>query len=577
MDRIRRSIHNILDIMTTHRASGCIVVLFMSLFVLFLYLEIETYQPHPSILFRICGALADASILTLPLVFLRGKWRYLGAAVPVTVGALVLVNVLYYRNFNDLVPASLYVNNQAGDSLVKESAIESLRWSEVLLLVFGLLPLLWLHGDRKRHMDRCDRRFTFIALVCLAVFGWGVTLFGTLRREIIARPDEKVSISHAFFPVVATDWIRVYNNMNFTGYMVNVIRRSKIKYKELMSGDIVDIQGYLSSKAAGPVYTTDSCSKRNLIFIVVESLASVVLQREDAGVIAPVLTELTKDTTTVYVRRCKVLAGLGRSSDAQFMYNTGLLPLRDDVLVTNYAVNDYPSLAKALRLESVEVIGEDRRMWSHGQTNRSYGFTRLVDNASSGDDRLNQDSAIFAAAEAEIKQMSRPFYIFVSTLSMHDPYTTPTVTRRLDSPSVESNDPRDREYLERVRHFDESLGNFIQFLKDEGIYESTAVVITGDHEIRGTTVSSSLHDDAVPLIILNGKVRGVHVDEATQLDVFPTVMDVMGGKYEYMGVEYTGLGTSVFRRSAGSGVRMPDVRDYEISEMLIRRRCVSTR
>lgn len=199
--------------------------------------------------------------------------------------------------------------------------------------------------------------------------------------------------------------------MNFTGYMANVIRRSKIKYKELTSGDIVDIQGYLSSKAAGPVYTTDSCSKRNLIFIVVESLASVVLQREDAGVIAPVLTELTKDTTTVYVRRCKVLAGLGRSSDAQFMYNTGLLPLRDDVLVTNYAVNDYPSLAKALRLESVEVIGEDRRMWSHGQTNRSYGFTRLVDNASSGDDRLNQDSAIFAAAEAEIKQMSRPFYI----------------------------------------------------------------------------------------------------------------------------------------------------------------------
>lgn len=554
--------------MNRHKSCLGFVVLCVSIFVLFLYLEIETFEPHPSIIFRIAGAFADASIVAFPLLFLRGRWRYVAGVISLVVGVLIFANVLYFRNFNDLIPASLYWHNQAEDSLVVNSAIESMQFKDLILAVFSLLPLVWVSLGNKWFASKNDGKRALSILLGVMVVGWGVTLFGSIRRGMISDSSKQIGICDILFPEADTDWISYYNSMNFTGYALRVISLSNEELKTISDEEMKQIQCYLQQKSGAYFARRDSAIGRNLVFIVVESLPSVVLERDFVAA-APLMSELINDTATIYVKRCKVLAGLGRSSDAQFIYNTGLLPLKDDILVTNHASNDYPSIAKALNVESVEIIGEDKRMWSHVQTSRSFGFSRLIDNAGAKDKprQFDLDSLIFDTAVEELEKIENPFFMFVSTISMHDPYASAAVTYKQLPENIDCHDVRDKEYLQRLHHFDEALGRFINAMKRQGIYDNTTIVITGDHEIRSSMVSEALHDDAVPFIILNSPVKSEYATEATQADVFPSILDIMGVSYRYLDVDYTGLGKSIFLQHRSSGSLS---RDYEISEMLIK-------
>lgn len=492
----------------------------------------------------------------------------MAGVISLVVGVLIFANVLYFRNFNDLIPASLYWHNQAEDSLVVNSAIESMQFKDLILAVFSLLPLVWVSLGNKWFASKNDGKCALSILLGVMVVGWGVTIFGSVRRGMISDSSKQIGIRDILFPEADTDWISYYNSMNFTGYALRVISLSNEEHKTISDEEMKQIQCYLQQKSGAYFARRDSAIGRNLVFIVVESLPSVVLERDFVAV-APLMSELINDTATIYVKRCKVLAGLGRSSDAQFIYNTGLLPLKDDILVTNHASNDYPSIAKALNVESVEIIGEDKRMWSHVQTSRSFGFSRLIDNAGAKDKprQFDLDSLIFDTAVEELEKIENPFFMFVSTISMHDPYASAAVTYKQLPENIDCHDVRDKEYLQRLHHFDEALGRFINAMKRQGIYDNTTIVITGDHEIRSSTVSEALHDDAVPFIILNSPVKSEYATEATQADVFPSILDIMGVSYRYLDVDYTGLGKSIFLQHRSSDSLS---RDYEISEMLIK-------
>ena len=160
-----------------------------------------------------------------------------------------------------------------------------------------------------------------------------------------------------------------------------------------------------------PPVAADSL-KRNLIIIVIESLESRALHFSSD--LHPALTGLINRPGTIYIDRCRVLTDYGRSSDAHFMVNTGLLPLRREALVNRYATKDYPSLAKILGGQSIEIIGEDKSLWSHGLTSRSYGFDRLIDNLAPA--AMNQDSIIFEASARALKSIRQPFFMFITTL-----------------------------------------------------------------------------------------------------------------------------------------------------------------
>lgn len=549
------------------------MVLFFSIFILFLYFSLSTRDGNPSVLFKIFSALADSSLLIFPCLFIKGRWRILTLLIPVVLVIVLWANLIYYRNFGDLIPASSYFNSHLRDQTVVDSIASSIITRDLIIFIVVFLPIIYfsIAGYRKVAEARIRFKIIGIDLVMIAI-SWGITMWGGYRRVgIYTNMSHFTDVLEQLYPKHATNWKFFYDQHNFTGYLIRCMLKIRDTGKKLNSNETEYIKQYLSEKNIHRSHmdsTNNSSSRMNLIMIVVESLPSKILDLEERDYIVPYLSGLIKDSTVI-VKKSFVLTGYGRSSDAQFIYNTGLLPLRDEPLVSNFAYKDYPSIAKALQYNSLEIIGERSELWSHKVTNKSYGFDRLISNIALTP--YAQDSVIFKRASDEVRHMPQPFFLFISTISMHSPYTSSKVKPLLNPDMLQYfNDLRDVEYLQRLRHFDENLERFIEGLKKDNLFQNSIIIIMGDHVIGEADVSEKLYDECVPLLIINSLLKDVSGREISQIDVFPTLLDMFGLKYKYLDVNYTGLGESIFQKGPESVSFYPSEEDYEVSELIIK-------
>ena len=299
--------------------------------------------------------------------------------------------------------------------------------------------------------------------------------------------------------------------------------------RDLRADELALVRSYICGKIMPPVSIPDSVdnSEKNLILIIVESLNSAVVGYcVDGRPITPVLNEICRSCNSVVALDMVSQVGCGRSSDGQLMYNTGLLPMRDEVTALRYADNEYPSLADALNKSvSVEVIGENAGMWNHRATNLAFGYDALVDGCA-GDVRDSYDGEIFQRALSLMKELPQPFFAQITTLGMHDPY---------DGPDG---------YLHAVSRFDESLGEFLTALKSAGLYDNSVIAIVSDHNGDISLPGSVRRDDAIMLAILNSGIDAKIECEVAQIDVYPTILDVMGVSGIY---HWPGMGRSLLR------------------------------
>lgn len=566
----------------------------------FLYMRFSTRDGVVSAPFTFVGSMADASLWFLLLSLLRGRWYLLAAAANLVIQTLLCANIIYFRTFGDLIPSSAYFHSQLSDPTVVSGSLAAFHTTDLILPAAALAPVVYALYNILRH-----RNFTNMSRRALAMAGaaaalcWGVWLAGAWRRTALNydlhSPRE---IAESLFSGDSIEWKLYCRKFNFTGYAIrclaDICAGSHISLSEAQKTELTAFLEYRAARP-DPPYPEATEPPRNLVIVVVESLPSKALQLEWAPEIAPVLHALSADSASLHAD-CRVLAGYGRSSDAQFMLNTGLLPLRDEPLVSRYATADYPSIAKATGLNSVEFIGENKSLWSHALTSRSYGFNRLIDRiAEHGQDR---DSIIFARAARELDTIgTAPFFLFICSISMHDPYADEAVTgvsaAARAAIAASSTDARDREYLTRLHHFDSSLGRFVRTLKERHLYDSTLLVVTGDHEIRRSTVSPLLHDDRVPLLIAGAtavkaakaamNTEKNHAEapapiQATQLDIFPTILYLMQRTARCAGLPYKGLGRNILALPAREGpgsppeAPLPPEEAYRASEYIIRGR-----
>jgi choline-sulfatase len=121
-----------------------------------------------------------------------------------------------------------------------------------------------------------------------------------------------------------------------------------------------------------------------------------------------------------------------------------------------------------------------------------------------------------------------PRFVWVHLYDPHDPY---------EPPPPYSQTYKDRLYDGEIAYADSTLANFIAYLKNTGRYESSLVIVTGDHgeglgEHHEDTHGIFLYDSTthVPLIVKlpgrshSGKVIGAQVRTT---DILPTVLDVV--------------------------------------------------
>lgn len=106
-----------------------------------------------------------------------------------------------------------------------------------------------------------------------------------------------------------------------------------------------------------------------------------------------------------------------------------------------------------------------------------------------------------------------------------------------------------RNYLETVHYCDDAIGKFIQELKQKGIYENSVIAIISDHnEIDKNQVEDRREvfpeDKEIAMIVLNAPQKLQCDTLIEQIDVYPTLLDLMGVNH----YDWKGLGYSIFRK-----------------------------
>lgn len=304
----------------------------------------------------------------------------------------------------------------------------------------------------------------------------------------------------------------------------------------------------------------------NVIFILVESYMSFTSDLYiDGKEITPFLNSLRHDSLVYYNGNMKSNITLGESSDGQYTYMTGMLPLRS-VITISKACNSYlPSLSRVLSNRGMKtrmVIPTLPTVWSQDQMCRQYGFEKLY---SSNDyvgnhDNYLSDEQVFNLAMKLDAESTTPFFSMILTLSMHQPYTS------IVDPSFVINDQSItsdlKNYLNACHYTDAQIARYCKHLKDLGLFNKSLIIIASDHDVRSSNFGSEINNN-IPLYVINGSLNNYNgwQGSCNQLDVYTTILDLLGD-YNY----WCGLGNSLITSSYNNSVS--DL-TWEVSELLL--------
>lgn len=488
-------------------------------------------------------AAMDALVFTAPMALMGRRFRWTLWPVLVAVELALVANLLYFRNFGLLAGGSALFSGDLLNPLIVRSTLALLRPADLLwLLPLALAGAGWalFAGRAGRYVPPVGLRIGAAAVLIILP---SVQLVNTVRKYCAwygiskgeAWAQTRTNIVEApSMTVLARD-------MGMDYYFVRALLDLLPSTRALTPDESRCIEDMLDGSGLGTPMIENR--GKNLILIVVESLNWPVISRADLDAVAPNLRALAADSTAMTLPMLSMV-GPGGSCDGQLMYNTGLMPLTDRAFTTRFAAARYPSLAKALKgYVSEEFIGENYGIWNHNLTGRSFGFRAINHELSKG--MVLQDSAIFARTEAILDTLPQPFYAQITTLDMHTPYTAPRAGQSVSLPGFT---PRELCYLSDVAAFDRALGRFLDRLKSTGLWSWSVIAIVGDHAAPTGSLGGVLESDSVPLILVNAGTLRKPQWGVGQIDLFPTLLDVMGVESyrpELMEMPYRGLGSSI--------------------------------
>lgn len=320
---------------------------------------------------------------------------------------------------------------------------------------------------------------------------------------------------------------------------------------ELTQEEAEAIEIFLEQRGTESMELFGAAAGMNLIVIQAEALQSFVIGREIGGVeITPHLNRLIEDS--LFFENIYVQTNDGNTSDAEFMINTSLYPLREGAVFYEYPENYYPSLPKVMSSLGygtyvLHAFQED--FYNRHQMYDTLGFDRYIDaDYFEMDDFAGwQGQALsdvsFFRQSLDIINTSEPFYAFYVTLSSHYPFNAfasyPPDTGKYEGTFF-------GDYLKAMHYCDMAIGRFIDDLKARGLYDTSMIVIYGDHAGVPKAQSEDMLDfletedsdlvwtqlQKVPLWVRVPGTEGRRITTlGGQVDILPTAANLLGAAF----------------------------------------------
>lgn len=217
---------------------------------------------------------------------------------------------------------------------------------------------------------------------------------------------------------------------------------------------------------------------------------------------------------------------------------SGVPSFKDAFTSSPYAKQDIQSLVSTLKDKGYDTS------FFHGAPNGSMGFLGFGNilgfdhyygmTEYGNDDDFDGswgiwDEPFMQFMKKTIDTKKAPFFTTLFTVSSHEPYIVPN---KYKNKFPKGNIPMHQ----CISYTDFSFKKFFEAAKKEPWYKNTLFIITADHcnQVDYTNYYSEqiMNRLAIPILIFdpNGKYKGENTDLAQHIDIYPTILDMIGYK-----------------------------------------------
>ena len=526
-------------------------LLFMYLYFIFEGLFVRDMFPPFTILFVLCNAVFDASLLLVVILFLTvGRWRLsLNVAFVLTL-LWSFANVFYSRFFfQSLTITSLMQAGSVFDGVVINCIASGFRPFDLLYI---LSIVLFVYTNKKIQILNLSKKIK--VLICLLPVVSVLSSCVVFISYYIINPKYRNNTEQ--LGQVFDDYVRnpmgrryVYPNNSFvySGAIRFLVSDfiSELSPCKLSKQDIIEINNNYKNHE---LKTTSNKRPpvRNVIFILLESFLSKSSDLVvDGKEITPFLNSLKRDSNVYYNGAVKSNVTVGQSGDGQFIYMTGLLPMRSKVTVGVAKNRKLVGLPKLLKekygIQYTEiVIPTSPIMWEQNYMNKQYGIDKMYSAVEGGYVKLVDERCVFSIAMNNGIQKKQPFFQMILGISTHEPYDEALNGFRITHKGFSDEYCN---YLSACHYVDHAIEEYFMFLKRNGLYDNSLIVIASDHcpPLRALNMNNVEGQEEMPLYIVNCGIDStyVHSGECNSIDVYTTILDVLNINNGWLGLGNT--------------------------------------
>jgi lipoteichoic acid synthase len=455
------------------------------------------------------------------------------------VSAVLFANVVFYRFFNDFltIPVLFQTSNMSdlGSSVTELINFSDLFYFADIILLAVLMkfkPALlgW------REYSKVDRRAYFLVAVAIALFNMGMA--ETERPQLLTRTFDREML--------------VKNIGTYNYHLYDAFLQSKSSAQRAMAdgSELADIDNYVRANYLPPNDEMFGIAKgKNVILISLESTQDFVINQTVNGQeITPFLNDFIKES--YYFNNFYHQTGQGKTSDSEFLVENSLYPLSRGAVFFTHSGNEYTATPEILNENgyfTASLHANNKSFWNRDIMYQSLGYQRFY---SLPDYEVNEENSVgwglkdidfLQQSVDHLKAMPKPFYSKFITLTNHFPFELSEEDQYIQP--YTSNDKTVNNYFPTVRYEDEAIKQFIQKLKDEGLYEDSIIILYGDHygisdnhnkamsEYLGKEITpfESTQLQKVPLIIhIPGQEGKTMTTVGGQIDIKPTILHLLG-------------------------------------------------
>lgn len=481
-------------------------------------------------------------------LYMTGRKSYIAVViVDAITSTWLFANVLYYREFSDFMTFALMKGSSSVSSNLSIAIAGIIKPGDFLIFL-DVLILIVLLVVRYIKMDMRPIKKRFAMLVT----AFAVVLFGA--NLSMAYHDRSGLLTRTF----DSNYIVKYLGLNvYTVYDgVRTAQTSAVRAKASAS-DLKSVKRWIKNNhVPANVSYTGVAKGKNVFVIHLESFQQFLIDFKYEGKeVTPNLNKIYHSSNTLAFDNVFNQVAQGKTSDAELMLENSLYGLSEGSVMSNLGSSNtfeaVPSILDQDGYTTAAFHGDKGSFWNRDNTYKQWGYDywfskSYYDVKSDYDMGYGLKDKIFFKQSAQyIEQLPQPFYAKMITLTNHYPYPLDkqNVT---DIPKTDTGDKTVDGYLQTAHYLDQSIGEFMAWLKKTGLEKNSMVMFYGDHygvssnhnpamakllKIKGYNEYNDAQQQRVPLMFtMPGLKGGINHTYGGEIDVMPTLLNLLGVK-----------------------------------------------